>query len=61
MIRKAIAEWDKLGDRAPAHAFVAGVDLVVVRYDDQVSVLYGRCLHRGQLMADGQLDGDNLN
>ena len=33
---------------------------MVVRYDDQVSVLYGRCLHRGALMSDGTVDGDNL-
>ena len=25
-----------------------------------VSVLYGRCLHRGALMADGHVEGDNL-
>ena len=33
----------------PAPALVAGVDLVIVRWPDQdeVSVLYGRCLHRG--------------
>ena len=29
-------------------------------YDDSVSVLYGRCLHRGALMADGHVDGHNL-
>lgn len=39
---------------------VNGLDLVVIRYDDQVSVLYGRCLHRGALMADGHIDGPNL-
>jgi len=60
MNRTAIARWDELPDREPAHALVAGVDLVVVRYDDAVSVLYGRCLHRGALMADGYVDGDNL-
>ena len=37
-----------------------GVDLVVTRFDDNVSVLYGRCLHRGALMADGYVDGENL-
>ncbi len=36
------------------------MDLVVIRYDDQVSVLYGRCAHRGALMSDGYIDGDNL-
>ncbi len=56
----AIADWDQLQDRTPAHALVAGVDLVIVRYDDSLSVLYGRCAHRGALMADGHIDGDNL-
>jgi glutamate synthase domain-containing protein 2 len=51
---------DDLEDRRPAHAVVADVDLVVIRYDDEVSVLYGRCAHRGALMADGFVDGDNL-
>ncbi len=44
----------------PRHAMVATVDLVVVRWDDTVSVLYGRCLHRGALLADGVVTGDNL-
>ena len=33
---------------------------MVVRFDDEVSVFYGRCLHRGALMADGFVRGDNL-
>jgi glutamate synthase domain-containing protein 2/nitrite reductase/ring-hydroxylating ferredoxin subunit len=36
------------------------VDLVVIRYDDEVSVLYGRCLHRGVLLGDGHVEGDDL-
>ena len=36
------------------------MDLVVIRFDDRVSVLYGRCLHRGALMADGEVSGPNL-
>lgn len=44
----------------PAYALVENVDLVVIRYDDEVSVLYGRCLHRGALLADGHVAGDNL-
>jgi methylamine---glutamate N-methyltransferase subunit C len=55
-----VATWSQLADRRPAYALVAGVDLVVLRVDDRVSVLYGRCLHRGALMADGHFDGDNL-
>ena len=60
-IRKVqVAAWSELADRVPAYALVAGVDLVIIRYDDRVSVLYGRCQHRGALMADGAIDGDNL-
>jgi glutamate synthase domain-containing protein 2 len=60
MKKTALIEWDKLPDRQPTAALVAGVDLVIVRFDDRVSVLYGRCAHRGALMADGYVSGDNL-
>lgn len=49
-----------LEDKKPLHQIVNGLDLVVIRYGDQVSVLYGRCLHRGALMADGYIEGSNL-
>ncbi len=55
-----VATWSELEDRAPAYALVENVDLVVVRYGDRVSVLYGRCLHRGALLSDGHIDGENL-
>ena len=55
-----VAKWSELRDREPTYALVAGVDLVVLRYDDEVSVLYGRCLHRGALMADARVEGENL-
>jgi len=48
------------GPLEPTYALVGEVDLVVVRYGDKVSVLYGRCLHRGALMADGNITGHNL-
>src|SRR5210317_1791854 len=60
MKKIAIAKWDELADREPAYALVADVDLVVVRFDENVSVLYGRCLHRGALLADGHVAGDDL-
>ena len=41
-------------------AQVSNVDLVIVRFDDDHSVIYGRCLHRGALMVDGSVSGDNL-
>jgi nitrite reductase/ring-hydroxylating ferredoxin subunit len=42
------------------HANTEGVDLVVIRRDEEHSVLYGRCLHRGALLADGEIQGDDL-
>lgn len=60
MKKIAIKKWDELKDRTPEYALVADVDLVVVRTDDAVSVLYGRCAHRGALMCDGHVDGNNL-
>lgn len=55
-----IAQLSTLEDRKPSHALVSKTDLVIVKYDEKVSVLYGRCLHRGALMADGYVDGENL-
>lgn len=60
MKKVAIAKFEELADRKPAYALVGEVDLAVVRFDDAVSVFYGRCLHRGALMADGFVRGDNL-
>ncbi len=60
MKKISIADWDALEDRAPGYALVADVDLVVTRFDEAVSVLYGRCAHRGALMSDGHVSGDNL-
>lgn len=55
-----VADWNQLADREPAYALAGEVDLVVIRYDENVSVLYGRCHHRAALMSDGHVDGDNL-
>lgn len=60
MKKVAIADYTTLPDRKPQYALVGEVDLVVVRFDDRVSVMYGRCLHRGALMSDGFVRGDNL-
>ncbi len=55
-----LLSFDTLEDKQPIGKLVNGLDLVILRYGDKVSVLYGRCLHRGALMADGFVDGDNL-
>ncbi|WP_299870285.1 glutamate synthase-related protein [uncultured Hoeflea sp.] len=59
-MKQSVAKLSELQDRKPAYALVGEVDLVVVRFDEAVSVFYGRCLHRGALMADGFVSGDNL-
>jgi glutamate synthase domain-containing protein 2 len=62
MQKTAVAVLSELIPLEPVYALVTGVDLVVVRWKDkdQVSVLYGRCAHRGALMADGYIEGGNL-
>ena len=60
MHKVEVAQWNDLKDREPAYALVANVDLVIVRYDNKVSVFYGRCLHRGALLSDGYVSGTNL-
>ncbi|AXT52730.1 glutamate synthase [Aquimarina sp. BL5] len=56
----SIAKISDLENKQPTHALVNGLDLVIVKFDEEISVLYGRCLHRGALMADGHVDGHNL-
>jgi glutamate synthase domain-containing protein 2/nitrite reductase/ring-hydroxylating ferredoxin subunit len=57
-----VASWDELQPGGVGYAIVGDVDLVVVRWPDGEghSVLYGRCVHRGSLMADGSLVGDDI-
>ncbi|MEP3672269.1 MAG: Rieske 2Fe-2S domain-containing protein, partial [Hyphomicrobiales bacterium] len=60
MKKISISKLDDIQDRKPVHALVAGVDLVIVRFDEKTSVMYGRCLHRGALMSDGFVRGNDL-
>lgn len=63
MTSHKVANWSEIPDRTPVGALVSNVDLVIVRWGDNPdnhSVLYGRCQHRGALMADGQVVGENL-
>ena len=55
-----LVEFNVLEDKKPLHQQVNSLDLVVIRYSHNVSVLYGRCLHRGALMADGYIKGNNI-
>ncbi|MCB1247785.1 MAG: Rieske 2Fe-2S domain-containing protein [Acidimicrobiales bacterium] len=55
-----IARWSAVPDGAPYGVTARGIDLVIIRRGDDHTVLYGRCLHRGALLADGTIRGDNL-
>lgn len=57
-----LCKFSELTENEPAHQLVNGLDLVLVKYNDgkDISVLYGRCLHRGALMSDGYVDGGNI-
>ena len=55
-----IASWSDVPEREPVGVLVGNVDLVIVRWENNHSVLYGRCLHRGAKMSDGQVSGENL-
>lgn len=55
-----VIDLSNLKDREPAYGIVKNTDLVIIKYDEDVSVLYGRCLHRGALLADGSVSGENL-
>ncbi len=55
-----LAAWSDLPQRQPVGFLVAGVDLVAVRDGDEHSILYGRCVHRGALLADGRVEGKDL-
>jgi len=60
MKKTELCKLSSLEEKQPQHGLLENIDLVIIRYGDQVSVLYGRCLHRGALMADGHIEGDNI-
>lgn len=47
-----LCNFQELEEKNPTGQEVNGLDLVVIRYGQEVSVLYGRCLHRGALLSD---------
>ncbi len=55
-----VARISSLKDKEPAYALVSNTDLVIIKHDKGISVLYGRCHHRGALLSDGYVDGKNL-
>ncbi len=60
MSKVEIAKISELKEKEPACALVSNTDLVVVKHEKGISVMYGRCHHRGALLADGYIEGQNL-
>lgn len=60
MKKYPLCKIEFLTKNQPTHFLVNGLDLVAVKLEKEVSVLYGRCLHRGALMSDGHVEGHNL-
>ena len=56
----AVAAAGELGEDRPTAAVAEGIDLVLVRHGGRVEVFEGRCPHRGALLADGRVEGENL-
>ena len=55
-----IAKISDLKEKQPAYALVGNTDLVIIKHESGISVLYGRCHHRGAILADGHVKGQNL-
>ena len=55
-----VHEFDAIPQRTPVGILVGNTDLVLVRDGDEIFCLYGRCLHRGALLEDGHVQGEDL-
>jgi len=51
---------NEIPEKTPFHCVAKEVDLVVIKDGGAVSVLYGRCQHRGALLADEHIEGKKL-
>lgn len=60
MKKVILSQLSELDQLIPKHFEVSNLDLVAIRDGETVSVLYGRCLHRGALLGDGHIEGENL-
>jgi len=55
-----VASYSELPQRAPHGIALRGRDLIAIRFEDQVTVLSGRCPHRGARLANAKIEGDLL-
>ena len=55
-----VADQANLPELTPIGVLVEAVDLILVRDGDGIYCLYGRCLHRGALLSDGHISGEDV-
>ncbi len=55
-----VAKLSQLADRKPKLVTVADVDVLLVRLDDEVCALHGRCPHRGASLERAKIEGRSL-
>lgn len=58
--RWALVALAALEDRTPTRFLAADVELAVIRVDDEVHVLHGRCPHRNAPFSDAVVEGERL-
>lgn len=58
--RLDLTAYSSLPDRQPVSVTIDERDLIVIRFDDRVSVLSGRCPHRGARLANASVEGERL-
>lgn len=55
-----VARLVQVDEAVPFGVHIEGIDLVVVRSGDRVTVLEGRCPHQGTLLSDGHIENGVL-
>lgn len=58
--RLDVVAFSGLQDRQIVAVALRGRDLIVVRYGDEVSVLSGRCPHRGARLANATIEDERV-
>lgn len=53
-------KFSSLQEKVMVHKLIQNLDLIIIKYNKNISVFYGRCLHRGALLSDGSIQGNNI-
>ncbi|OLL32695.1 cytochrome P450 [Burkholderia sp. SRS-W-2-2016] len=50
-----VARTDELSDNAIKAVQIEGVELIIIRHADDISIFHGRCPHQGTLLSEGTI------